>query len=345
MEDINDGIEIDVGNRVDVERVPLGLYSLDVALGSKTGKLGMPLRSLIEMSGRTHVGKSTSTYYIAGVLASTISNAGKINIVDLEGLDIEYLRHAVGISGFKGKIHLIDTVDKGRPRMHSAMLQEAADDLYDNENTKVIILDSVGAFISDAEWKGDIGEAFMGKRAFSIGQWGRKVINNLINKPTAASAIYINHTHSVLAGHGTLTAGGDTIKYLSAIRISLWQKEVVKTTVKDEEIILGYRVGGTVEKLKFGSKGKKFELVIIPEYGVSKELTALYDAANMKLIDRGTTVKIDGKSIGYISKLFESAVDGNKSKFDPIFEKLEEEKQKNVLGNPEYYKEIESDEN
>ncbi|MBE0573330.1 hypothetical protein IH575_00300 [Candidatus Dojkabacteria bacterium] len=343
MEDFMNEIEIDVGNRVDVERVPLGLYSLDIALGSKTGKLGMPLRSLIEVSGRTHVGKSTTTYYMAGVLASTANKSGKINIVDLEGLDIEYLKHAIGVSGFKGKVNLIDTVEKGRPRMHSAMLQEAAEDLYGNEDTKVIILDSIGAFISDAEWKGDIGEAFMGKRAQSIGQWGRKVINNLINKPTPASAIYINHTHSILAGHGTMTAGGDTIKYLSAIRMVLWQKEVVKTTVGDVDTILGYRVGGTIEKLKFGNKNKKFELTIIPEYGVSKELSALYDAANLGLIERGATVKVDGKSIGYISKLFEAAVNGNTTKFDPIFEKLEEEKQKNVLGNPEYYKEIESD--
>ena len=179
----------------------------------------------------------------------------------------------------------------------------------------------------------------MGRRAFNLAQYARRSVNYLNNKETPANVIFINHTHSVLSGQGHQTAGGDTLKQLAAIRLSLWQKEIVKSG----EDILGYRVGGTVEKLRYGGKGKKFTLVIIPEYGVSRELSALYDASDLGLIDRGSVVKIDGKSIGYISKLFEAATNGNKQKFDPIFEKLEKYKEQNVLGNTGFYNGEEAD--
>lgn len=326
-------VEIDVGHRTEISRVPLGLLSFDLALGSKSGKIGVPLRSMIEIAGKNHVGKSTTAYYMAGALASVETKDGKIEICDLEGLDVDYLRQAIGVSGFKGKVHLIDSVEKGRSRPHPAMLQESVDNLFKDENTKVAILDSVGAFVSDAESNGDIGEAFMGRRAFNLAQYARRSVTYLTNKPSPANVIFINHTHSVLSGHGNITAGGDTLKYLAAIRLSLWQQEVVKSG----EDILGYRVGGQVEKLRYGGKGKKFSLVIVPEYGVSRELTALYDASDLGLIDRGAVVKIDGKSIGYISKLFEAATNGNKTKFEPIFEKLEKYKEEHVLGNTGLY--------
>ena len=327
------GIDIDVGHRTNISRVPLGLFSLDTAVGGKNGKLGVPLRTMIEIAGKNHVGKSTTAYYIAGVLASLDTNDGKIEICDLEGLDVDYLRQAIGVSGFKGKVHLIDSVEKGRSRPHPTMLQESVDNLYKDEHTKVAILDSVGAFVSDAESNGDIGEAFMGRRAFNLAQYARRSVNYLNNKATPANIIFINHTHSVLSGHGNITAGGDTLKYLAAIRLSLWQQEVVKSG----EDILGYRVGGQVEKLRYGGKGKKFSLVIIPEYGVSRELSALYDASDLGLIDRSAVVKVDGKSVGYISKLFEAATNGNKTKFEPIFEKLDKYKEEHVLGNTGLY--------
>jgi len=322
-------IEIDVGHRTEISRVPLGLLSFDLALGSNSGKMGVPLRTMIEIAGRTHVGKSTTAYYMAGMLASLETNTGKIEICDLEGLDIDYLKQAIGVSGFKGKVHLIDSVEKGRARQHPAMLQESVENLYKNEETRVAILDSVGAFVSDAEGAGDIGEAFMGRRAFNLAQYARRSVNYLNNKPTPANVIFINHTHSVLSGHGNVTAGGDTLKFLAAVRLSLWQKEIVKSG----EDVLGYRVAGQVDKLRYGGKGKKFSYVIVPEYGVSKELSALYDASDLGLIDRGAVVKVDGKSIGYISKLFEYAVNGNKTKFDSVFEKIEKYKEEHVLGN------------
>ena len=335
-----EGIQIDVGNRRPIVRVPTGLYSLDLALSEK-GKLGVPNATLFEIAGKTGVGKSTSSYFISGALAKNGSKTDQIEVVDLEGLDVDYLSQAIGVSGFRGKVHLVDDVIKGRIRSHTDMITESADAIGKNENIRVVILDSVGAFIPDSEAGGDIGEANMGRRAFALGQWARRCVNFMNVREKPINVIYINHTHSVLAGQGHITAGGDTLQYLSAVRITLWQKEAVKSG----EDIIGYRVGGQVEKLRYGGKGRKFELVIVPSYGVSRELTALYDAANLELIDRGSVVKVDGKSIGYISKLFEAAVTGNTSKFDPIFEKLEKEKNKNVLGNPGLYEEIESDEN
>lgn len=323
-------ITIESNTQQHITRVPLGLLSLDLALRSKRdSKIGLPTRTVVEIAGRSHVGKSTTAYFIAGVIAAHETDTGRVRICDLEGLDIDYLPYAIGQSGFKGKVQVIDMTEKGRIKSHPAMAQEALKYLRDDDDTKAVILDSVGAFISEAEGAGDIGEAFMGRRAFNIAQVARRATNILTFKPTPATMIFVNHTHSVLSGHGHITAGGDSLKNLAGVRLSVYQKEVVKS---GEEII-GFRMGGSVDKLRPGKKGAAFTLVILPEYGVSKELSALYDASDLGLIDRGAVVKVDGKSIGYISKLFEYAVNGNKTKFDPVFEKIEKYKEEHVLGN------------
>ena len=334
-------VEIDAGQRTGIKRVPLGLYTFDLALSSKDGRIGVPLRTMIEIAGKTHVGKSTTAYYMAGMLSSLPTNDGQIEICDLEGLDVDYLKYAIGVSRFKGKVHLIDSVDKGKIRQHPAMAQELLKAMNSNPKISIALLDSVGAFVPTAESEGDIGEAFMGRRAFNLAQFARKATEYLVNKPEPCNVIYVNHTHSVIGGQGHTTAGGDTLKYLTAIRLNLWQKEVVKFGTEDKEYIAGYRVAGTVEKLKFGGKGKKFTLVIIPEYGVSKELTAVYDASDLGLIDRKTVVKVDGKSIGYMSTLFKHASEDNLKVFEPIMEKIEKEKEKHVLGDSKVYEETE----
>lgn len=327
-------IVIDAGNTHEIERLETGLYTFDKAVGSKTGRLGLPLRSMTEISGRSHVGKSTTAYYLSGRISSLQSGKGSIEICDLEGLDVVYLKHALGVSGFKGHVHLIDGLEKGKLRKHSVMIQEGVEKLMADSNTRVVLLDSISAFTPDAESAGDFGESFMGKRAFTLAQFARRSVTYLKAKEEASCVIFINHDYSIMAGVGNASAGGDTLKSLAAIRLSLRQQEVIKDT---NENVLGYRVGGTVNKLRYGGKGRKFSLVVIPDYGVSKEMTAVYDASDLGLIDRGAVVKVDGKSIGYISKLFESAIAGQTSKFDGVFEKIEKDKEQYVLGDSKLY--------
>lgn len=310
--------------RGQITRKSTGLYSLDQAMAS-AGNGGLPMRNLVEVYGNTHVGKSTLTYYLSG----TIAERGTIDLCDLEGLDPTYLRNVLLNSGFRGHVKVINDVDKGKPRHHSDMVNEMARDFIDGASTNVAILDSVGAFIPNAESDGDIGEAFMGRRAQTIAQFVRRMVSHLKAKEQDGSVFVVNHVHSVIGGQGHVTAGGDTLKNLATVRIMLWQKQIIKAG----DTTIGYLVGGKLEKLRYGGKGRGFQFILIPDYGISRELSAMFDCFELGLAERSTHVKIGDKSFGFISKLFESAKDGKKDKFDPFFELLESYHGSEVLGN------------
>jgi len=314
-----------------IVRRSTGLYSLDMALAGG-GNLGMPLRSVAEIYGNTHVGKSTLTYYLSGMVAER----GTIDLCDLEGLDVGYVRSVLLNSNFRGHVKIMDDIEKGKPRHHVDMVNEMARDFIGDPNTNAVILDSVGAFVPTSESEGDIGESFMGRRAMAIAQFSRRMTNYLKAKEQHGSCFVVNHVHAVIGGQGHVTAGGDTLHALASIRLMLWQKQVVKAG--DDAI--GYWVGGKVEKLRYGGKGRGFQFVLIPDYGISRELSAMFDCFEFGLAERSAHVKIKDKSFGFMSKLFEAAKDGKKDKFDPFFELLEAHRGANVLGNNS----VESDE-
>jgi len=302
-----------------------GLYSLDVALSS-AGNLGLPLRGVVEIYGNTQVGKSTLSYYLAG----TVAHRGTIDLCDLEGLDPVYLRSVLLNADFRGKVKVIENIDKGKPRKHVDMVNEMAGDILSSPTTNAAILDSIGAFVPTAESEGDIGEAFMGRRAHAIAQFVRRINNYLITKEQAGVALIVNHVHSAIGGQGHITAGGDTLKYIAHTRIMLWQKQAIKNS--DDEII-GFWVGGKVEKLRYGGKGRGFQFILIPDFGISQELSAMFDCFELGLAERSTHVKIGDKSFGFISKLIDQAQDGNHDKFNPFFGLLEDYHARKVLGN------------
>lgn len=307
-----------------ITRRSTGLYSLDLALAGG-GSIGLPLRSLVEVYGNTHVGKSTLTYYLSGMVAER----GTIDLCDLEGLDTAYLRNVLLNSNFRGHVKIMDSVDKGKPRHHADMVNEMASDFISKPDTNVVILDSVGAFVPTAESEGDIGESFMGRRAQTIAQFSRRMISNLIAKEQDGVCFVVNHVHSVIGGQGHSTAGGDTLHNMANTRIMLWNKQIIKAG--DDTI--GYWVGGKLEKLRYGGKGRGFQFILIPDFGISRELSAMFDCFELGLAERSTHVKVSGKSFGFISKLFESAKNGSKEKFEPFFELLEDHHGATVLGN------------
>jgi RecA/RadA recombinase len=307
-----------------IVRRSTGLYSLDLALAGG-GSIGLPLRSVVEVYGNTHVGKSTLTYYLSGMVAER----GTIDLCDLEGLDPVYLRNVLLNSSFRGHVKIMDSVEKGKPRHHADMVNEMASDFQTKDDTNVVILDSVGAFVPTAESEGDIGESFMGRRAFTIAQFSRRMISHLIAKEQDGVCFVVNHVHSVIGGQGHITAGGDTLKNMANTRIMLWNKQVIKAG----EDTIGYWVGGKLEKLRFGGKGRGFQFILIPDFGISRPLSAMFDCFDLGLAERSTHVKVAGKSFGFISKLFEAAKNGHTDKFDPFFELLEEHHGTNVLAN------------
>ncbi len=308
-----------IGNYNSISRARSGLFSFDVALGSR-GEFGVPLRTIIELYGYTNTGKSTLAYFLAGKL----TGKGDVDICDLENADTAYIKTAMENADLDGDVHIMDSVDdKGKPIPHEEMLGNLA--VSFSENTSgACILDSVGGITPIAEMEGDFGEAFMGKRAKLVAQVSRAMASSVRNKERPSVGIVINHVHSVMGGRGHTTAGGETLKYLAAARVMIWPSETI-TLSEDDPKPIGFYVRGKTEKFRYGGRGKEFGYYIVPDYGVHVGASAMFDCFALGLAERSSTVKMEGKSYGYLKKdLLTYAYEGKQRKFDPFVERLQE---------------------
>lgn len=307
------------GDYPEVQRVPTGLFSLDVALSSQN-VLGMPVRTIYEIYGRPGVGKSSLAYYLAGKLNPT----SKIELCDLEGLDRDYVVSSLGQAGFDGTLHFISGTGpkKKKPRPHEEMMQETVANLR-NDDVSCAILDSIGAIVPIAEDSGDIGDANMGRRAKAVSQYVRGLTMVMQYMEAPKVAFIVNHVNAVIGGRGHSTPGGDALKHLAKVRIMLYSSDIIEDS---DNTPIAFIAEGKIEKLRFGAKGKKFKFVLIPGIGLSPDLTAMIDCIDLGLAERKTTVKIGDTSIGFISKLVDDASKGRHDKFLPFYDALDKYK-------------------
>lgn len=309
-------------------RIRSDLFSLDYALSHK-GNLGIPLRVIMELYGYTNVGKTTLADYIAGKIASEMG--GSITIADLEMNDVGYIPSAIAASGYKGAVRMVDVTDeKNKIRTHEDVLMDMAKALL-KEEVAATVWDSVGATQSMAQQavltdpKSTFGEAFMGKRAKLVGDVASALRTALISKELPSIAIAINHVHSVIGGRGHLTPGGERLKYLAGTRIMMWSGEAFYEDDNDPSSpALGFLVKGQVEKLRFGGRGRKFQFYIVPGFGVHPGVSAMFDAFEFGVAERGARVKLDGKSLGFLkADLLSYAAEGKRRKFYPFQDAME----------------------
>jgi len=299
-----------------------GIYSLDCALSSQN-VLGMPLRCLYEIYGRTNAGKSSLVYYLAGKLDPN----KKIELCDLEGLDRNYVVSSLGQAGFQGTLHFISGTDekKKKPRTHEDMMQEMVANLR-NDEVSSSILDSVGAIVPIAEETGDVGDANMGRRAKAVAQVVRGLTQAIKYVEPTKIAFVVNHVNAIIGGRGHSTPGGDTLKFLSQVRIMISNDDVIKDS---DDNALAFISKGVVEKLRYGARGGVFKFVILPGIGISPDLTAMVDCFTLGLAERKAVVKVGKDSIGQIGKLVDAASKGRHDTFYPFYEAIEEYKRKN----------------
>lgn len=303
-----------------IERVPTGLWSLDRSLGDQTtGQIGMPLRCMTEIYGREHSGKSSLAYYLAGI----IRPEGRIHLMDTEGFpDPDYLINSLAIAGFVGGINVIDAAKESKKkkeaRLHTEMATELADYLIEPE-TNAVIMDSLGMYMSEAEKEGKIGDANMGRRARDITQWSRRAASHLmVHNDPPKLGIMVNHILANLSSRGHYTPGGRGKSHASSFRLYMWRK--------DNKFDYGaFQAEVKTEKLRWGGTSKDHAgiVFIIPGVGVSRGFTALLDCVRLGIAQRGSTVKLDGTSLGRIGTLLKAAREENDKKFEPFYAALE----------------------
>lgn len=312
-------IEVE-GEYPNIERFSTGILSLDMALSSGP-YIGAPMRIVYEIFGKPGVGKSTLTYYLSG----KIRPKGTIFVASLESFDRDYVIQSVTPSGFEGKVKLIDMQEKGKTRSHEAVLTDLINSIK-QEEFNAGILDSIGALLPTAEMEGELTDANMGVRARLVAKISRKFSWGLINAEQPGAIFIINHQHEVIGGMGHTTAGGVTLKYHSRARIGLWSE-----AIKLSDSVVGYLIHGTVEKLSMGKTGRKFQCILVPGYGISPEMSAMFDCFELGLAKRDKSIQVDGQSLGYLSKFFEAAPEGNSDLFTPFYAKLEDYVRENKL--------------
>lgn len=280
-------------------------YSLDKAVGG-----GLSLFTLDEVSGWPMTGKSS----ICTALAGKVNPKGTIVYCSFEQYSSEYIQRGLAAVGFQGKLKIVGTVEKGKPRRPEDMLDEMCDSLKD-EDVSCTIWDSIGATPSTAVIENSVGDANM-KMAITTKFAIMKQNYWLARRQTPAKAFFTNHVHVMFGTKGTSTNGGMAVMYNTGNRLRMSKVEEL-----DNETIV---VQGRIDRLKFKPKDAEFAenfwCVIAPKVcGWHPGLTAVIDCEKYGLVERDNgVIKKGKKSWGRLNTMVKKAAT------DPFFEDFHE---------------------
>ena len=265
--------------KVDVELLPSGSLSLDLALGG-----GYPKGRIIEIYGPESSGKTTLTLH---AIAEIQKQGGTAAFIDAEhALDPSYARKL----GVDTENLLIAQPDNGEQAL------EIAETLVRSNAVDLIVVDSVAALTPQAEIDGDMGDSHMGLQARLMSQALRK-LTGIINK-SKATVIFINQIRmkiGVMFGNPETTTGGNALKFYASVRMDIRRTGQIK--VGDD--IIGNRTKVKIVKNTIAPPFRLAEFDIMYNEGISKTGDILDLAAQYGVVEKsGAFYKYGGETIG-----------------------------------------------
>lgn len=252
---------------VDVDVIPTGSISLDLALGVG----GIPRGRVIEIYGTESTGKTSLALHI---LAEAQKKGGHVAFIDAEhALDPDYAKRI----GVNTDNLLISQPDSGEQAL------QIVEALVRSGDIDAIVIDSVAALTPKTEIAGEMGEFQIGLQARLMSQALRK-LSGVISK-TKTSVIFLNQIRmkiGVMWGNPETTPGGLALKFYSSVRINL--KRIAQIKQRDE--IIGSRIKAKIVKNKVAAPFKIAEFDIYYNEGISQIADIINTAIKYEIIKR-----------------------------------------------------------
>ena len=266
-------------HKVDVELLPSGCLSLDIALGG-----GYPKGRIIEIYGPESSGKTTLTLHAIAEIQKQGETAA---FIDAEhALDPAYARKL----GVDTENLLVAQPDNGEQAL------EITETLVRSNAVDLIVVDSVAALVPQAEIDGDMGDAHMGLQARLMSQALRK-LTGIINK-SKATVIFINQIRmkiGVMFGNPETTTGGNALKFYASVRADIRRT----AQIKSGDDVIGNRTKVKIVKNKIAAPFRVAEFDIMYNEGISKTGDIIDLAVEHEILGKsGAFYKYNDQNIG-----------------------------------------------
>ncbi len=266
-------------SRMQVETIPTGALTLDMALGG-----GLPKGRVIEIYGPESSGKTTLALH---AIAEIQRQGGVAAFIDAEHALDPYYAESLGVNIEDLLISQPDTGEMGL---------EICDQLVRSSAVDLIVIDSVAALTPRAEIEGEMGDSHMGLQARLMSQALRKITGNI--GKSQCTVIFLNQLRlkiGVTYGNPETTTGGNALKFYASVRLDIRRIQ----TLKKGNDQFGIRVKVKVAKNKVAPPFRIAEFDIIFGEGISI-LGCLLDVAEEQeiVVRKGAWYSFEGNNVG-----------------------------------------------